>query len=145
MFYITLIWRWLAESTKFHCSFRQIKQQNLGGYIMLKKLISVCTVACMMTSVLTFNVFAQNNSQNLSSIISPIEIKQGQLIIKFKDKESLTASINFIKMNQGKIISSQNNILLVEVDKDKLNEKIRLFSMIKGVEYVTPNYIRKAL
>lgn len=112
---------------------------------MLKKLISVCTVACMMTSVLTFNVFAQNNSQNLSSIISPIEIKQGQLIIKFKDKESLTASINFIKMNQGKIISSQNNILLVEVDKDKLNEKIRLFSMIKGVEYVTPNYIRKAL
>lgn len=122
---------------------------------MLKKAISVFTIACMMTSVLTFNVFAQSNAQNLSSnrfdsdfnINLKSERKTGQIIIKFKNNESFEANKSFItRIIQGRIIESQDNgLVLVEVGEDKLIEKIRLLRQIRDVEYVVPNYIRKAV
>ncbi len=121
---------------------------------MLKKAISVFTIACMLASSLTFNVFAQNENSNGSnnrfdtSLIanSNNQRKPGQIIIKYKDNKSLKANKNFIIKNQGKILKSQDNgLVLVEVNDDKLTEKIRIFRQNRNVEYVIPNYIRKVV
>ncbi len=119
---------------------------------MLKKAISVFTIACMLSSVLTFNVFAQNIKSNQKdkrfdtnmSISSKNLRKPGQLIVKYKDNASLKANKSFINKNQGKIIKSQSNgLALIEVAEEKLAEKIRIFRQNRGVEYAVPNYIRK--
>jgi subtilisin family serine protease len=119
---------------------------------MLKKAISVFTIACMLSSVLTFNVFAQNKTSDQSSNRFDTNLstdskdlrKSGQLIIKYKNNASLKASKSFIIKNQGKILKSESNgLVLVEVNDDKLTEKIRIFRQNSNVEYVVPNYIRK--
>ncbi|WP_010245265.1 S8 family peptidase [Acetivibrio cellulolyticus] len=119
---------------------------------MLKKAVSVVTIACMLSSALTFNVFAQNKVPDRSSkrfdtnlsINSKSPRKSGQLIIKYKDKASLKANKSSIIKNQGKIVESENSgLALVEINDDKLSEKVRIFRQNKDVEYVVPNYIRK--
>lgn len=121
---------------------------------MLKKAISVFTIACMLTSVLSFNVFAQNKTSNQNSnrfdtssnIDSKDQRRPGQIIIKYKNNEALKANKNFIIKNQGKIIKFQDNgLALVEVNDEKLSEKIRIFRQNKNVEYVVPNYIRRVV
>jgi len=120
---------------------------------MLKKAISVVTMACVISSALTFNVFAKDapsvqTSKRFDKAISMNSKprKPGQLIVKYKNDKSLKANRSNIIKNDGKILKSDDTgLALVQVDENKLAEKIELFEKNSNVEYVAPNYIRKAL
>ncbi|GEM_PF-1076757 len=120
---------------------------------MLKKAISVVTMACVISSALTFNVFAKDTpsvqtSKRFDKAISMNSKprKPGQLIVKYKNDKSLKANKSNIIKNDGKILKSDDTgLALVQVDENKLAEKIELFEKNSNVEYVAPNYIRKAL
>lgn len=118
---------------------------------MLKKAISIFTIACMLSSALTFNVFANNKVpnkmskrfDNTLSINSRNLRKPGQLIIKYKNDASLKADKKNIIRYDGKLLKSQKNgLALVEVSEDKLSEKMKIFKQNNNIEYVVPNYIR---
>lgn len=118
---------------------------------MLKKAISIFTIACMLSSSLAFNVFAQNSSTNQSSkrfdtaqsINSNNPRKSGQLIIKYKNNASLKSNRRSIINIGGKVLkSTKNGLALVEFPEDKISEKIGFLGKNNGVEYVVPNYIR---
>lgn len=120
---------------------------------MLKKVISVVTMACVITSALSFNVFAKNvptvhTSKRFDKTINMNTgpRKPGQLIVKYKNNESLKANKSNIARNNGKILKSDDTgLALVQVEENKLTEKMELFENNSNVEYVAPNYIRKAL
>ncbi len=120
---------------------------------MLKKAISVVTMACVISSALTFNVFAKDvpsvqTSKRFDKTISmnTSPRKPGQLIVKYKNNTSLKANKSNIIKNDGKILKSDDTgLALVQVDENKLAEKIEIFEKNSNVEYVAPNYIRKAL
>ncbi|WP_010243504.1 S8 family peptidase [Acetivibrio cellulolyticus] len=121
---------------------------------MLKKAISAVTIACVLTSALSFNVLANSttaahNNKRFDKAISMNSTnprKPGQLIVKYKNNATLKANKSNIIRNNGKILKSdKSGLALVQVDESKLSEKIEAFEQNSSVEYVAPNYIRKAL
>ena len=118
---------------------------------MLKKAISAFTIACMLTSALSFNVFAQSKAPNkiskrfdkTLSTNSKNDRKPGQLIIKYKNDASLKADKKNITRDEGKLLKSQRNgLALIEVAENKLAEKMESLKQNSNIEYVVPNYIR---
>jgi len=118
---------------------------------MFKKAVSAFLVACMLTSTLSFNVFAQNKapSKNVKRFDSALSItkrnnrKPGQLIVKYKNDKSLLSDKKNVTKH-GKLLKTQKDgIALLEVSEDKIAEKMEILKENSDIEYVVPNYIRK--
>ncbi|WP_157943012.1 S8 family peptidase [Acetivibrio saccincola] len=69
--------------------------------------------------------------------------KPGELIVKYKEKPSFRAMSNV--GNGEKILKSgKNGLVLIEVEENEVTEKIESLMKDENVEYVVPNYVRKA-
>jgi subtilisin family serine protease len=120
---------------------------------MSKRILSVLMTVCVIFSTFTFNVFAQNEpdqtnkeSFKTASVSENAPRKPGQLIVKYKNNLSSNANTKNIIKNDGKIVKSdKNGLTLIEVDDRKIIEKIDALKQDKNVEYVVPNYIRRAV
>ncbi|MFZ5988432.1 MAG: S8 family serine peptidase [Bacillota bacterium] len=120
---------------------------------MLKKALSMITIVCILFSLFVVNGSAQdlhdqktNTSKRVNNSQKFKEIKPSELIIKYKDGTSSKDKSNLENKIGARLVKSgKNGSRLLRVNDNNIEKHINSLKKDKNIEYIVPNYIRKAV